>query len=334
MKCTPWLSIVIPVYNPPMDLFQKCLESLQTISVPMEVLLIDDGSDKEVGTFCASLYSDCIHYYHQDNQGVSTARNTGIQYATGSYVFFLDADDTIPPEFGEFLGANYLRLTADWIIFEIKELDPSTGIVRERRDFPVTETFWNQKEALTELFCQSKVNESWGKLIRRTVLTENGILFPIKSVQGEDAVFNIRLLKVVSSIQTIPCPGYLYRYEKSTQNRRILRDPERFFCSLKISYQDKEKMIVELLDGEEQKRQLEKWRIIAIDETGSTVLKLWKGKHFSETERKIVKDYLMTTKCMEDISIKKIFSLKIRVYYFLLKHELWWGFWLLSFFKR
>lgn len=330
----PWLSIIIPVYNPPLDLFQKCLESLQTISIPMEVLLIDDGSDEKIADYCKNLCSSSIRYYRQENQGVSTARNLGIAHAAGKYVFFLDSDDKIPPEFGKFLAENYQRLTADWIIFGIRELDPSSGIVQEREDFPATETIWSKKDVLTELVCQSKVNESWGKLIRRAVLLDSGVLFPSKSVQGEDATFNIRLLKAVSSIQTIPCPGYLYRYEKNTQTRRILRDPKRFFQSLQISYFEKKEIIEEMLAGSEQIKQLEQWKITAIEETGSTMLKLWKGKCFSVQERQLVKDYLGKTGCMENLSMSKIPSLKIRIYYGLLKHEFWWGFWVLSLFKK
>lgn len=318
-----------------MELFRKCLESLKVISVPFEVLLIDDGSDEETAFFCTKLCGSNIRfrYYRQENQGVSGARNNGIQHTVGKYIFFLDADDMIPPEFGKFLEENYQRLTADWIIFEVKELDPTTGIVRNRESFPTTETLWTKKGALTELFCQSKVNESWGKLIRRTVLTENKISFPSNSIQGEDATFNIRLLKAVSSIQTIPCPGYLYHYEKNTLNQRVLRNPERYFYSLQVYYCEKRELIGELLDGVECTEYLEQWKIATIEETGSTVLKLWKGRCFSEEVRKIVQNYLKVTGCMDNIFIGKIKSLKVRIYYELLKHDLWWGFYVLSLFK-
>lgn len=91
------LSLIIPVYNAQTYL-EKCLDSIidQTYK-NMEILLIDDGSKDESGRIC-DLYAEKderIKVIHQKNQGVSSARNQGLDCASGEYITFVDADDWV-----------------------------------------------------------------------------------------------------------------------------------------------------------------------------------------------------------------------------------------------
>ncbi|MCR4901334.1 MAG: glycosyltransferase family 2 protein [Butyrivibrio sp.] len=96
------ISVIIPVYNTGEKLYE-CLDSVvhQTgIDIKdFEIIIIDDGSKAETAGICdraVKKYSDIdIKVYHQDNKGVSEARNAGIAKAGGKYITFVDADDTI-----------------------------------------------------------------------------------------------------------------------------------------------------------------------------------------------------------------------------------------------
>ena len=96
----PELSIIVSVYNTEKYL-EQCLNSLISQEFEScEILLINDGSSDKSGEIC-NLFSEKrrnIHVYHQDNQGVSVARNRGIQEAKGKYITFVDSDDFISPE--------------------------------------------------------------------------------------------------------------------------------------------------------------------------------------------------------------------------------------------
>ena len=88
----PFFSIVLPTYNRKRQL-ERCLGSIkQQEFKDFEIIIVDDGSTDDTGAFINSIHPD-VRYYYQTNQGVSKARNTGIQNARGNYIAFLDSDD-------------------------------------------------------------------------------------------------------------------------------------------------------------------------------------------------------------------------------------------------
>ena len=94
------LSIIIPVYNVEQTL-QRCVKSvLEQSFTNYEIILIDDGSTDKSGQMIDSLAEtdNRCTAIHQPNRGLSAARNTGIEIATGNYITFIDSDDFIAPE--------------------------------------------------------------------------------------------------------------------------------------------------------------------------------------------------------------------------------------------
>ena len=105
------LSVIVPVFNAAGTL-QRCIDSILSQSVSdMEIILVDDGSTDGSPVLCDRLASahDCIRVIHRDNGGLSVARNSGIQAASGSWITFVDSDDELTPGT---LGPN-LELTSD-----------------------------------------------------------------------------------------------------------------------------------------------------------------------------------------------------------------------------
>ena len=96
------VSIIVPVYNTPIEYLKKCIESLVSQTYrDIEILLIDDGSQKQVADFVSELpYQDGrIFVFHKENGGVSSARNLGLQKARGKYISFVDSDDWVESDF-------------------------------------------------------------------------------------------------------------------------------------------------------------------------------------------------------------------------------------------
>ena len=94
------VSVIVPVYNVEQFL-EKCIESIccQTYS-QMEIILVDDGSTDRSGAVCDewAQKDSRIRVIHKQNGGLSDARNAGIEIAVGSWLMFVDSDDTIAPD--------------------------------------------------------------------------------------------------------------------------------------------------------------------------------------------------------------------------------------------
>ena len=94
------LSVIIPVYNAEAYL-EKCVESVASFPMEKEIILVNDGSTDRSSEICDRLkvrgYGLEVNFkvIHQENEGVSAARNAGLDVATGDYVWFVDADDTV-----------------------------------------------------------------------------------------------------------------------------------------------------------------------------------------------------------------------------------------------
>ncbi len=99
----PYLSIIVPVYNVEKYIC-KCLDSIlcQTFT-DFELILVDDGSNDDSGAICDAYAKkdERIIVIHRSNGGLSAARNTGIKYANGVFVAFVDSDDYIAPDMYE-----------------------------------------------------------------------------------------------------------------------------------------------------------------------------------------------------------------------------------------
>lgn len=91
------ISVIIPAYNS-QEYIKDAIESImrQTLK-DIEIILVDDGSTDDTFKICKdySLMDKRIKVIHQENKGISGARNTGIDNATGEYISFVDSDDTI-----------------------------------------------------------------------------------------------------------------------------------------------------------------------------------------------------------------------------------------------
>lgn len=101
MKEEPIISVIVPIYKVEQYL-SRCVSSIlsQTFA-DFELLLIDDGSPDRCGEICDEWASKDyrVRVFHQENSGVSVARNRGLDHATGKYVVFVDPDDWILPDY-------------------------------------------------------------------------------------------------------------------------------------------------------------------------------------------------------------------------------------------
>lgn len=96
----PLVSVVIPAFNPPAELFKSCIDSVTSQSYEnLEIIVVDDGSQRDYASLIDRITAGDIrvHIVRQENAGEGGARNTGIENVNGKYVMFVDADDGLAP---------------------------------------------------------------------------------------------------------------------------------------------------------------------------------------------------------------------------------------------
>lgn len=214
------VSIIIPTYNVEPYILE-CLRSVagQTYKEEMECIIVDDCgndnsiplSEKFITEYEGSISFKIVH--REKNGGLSAARNSGLDVATGDYVYFLDSDDYIEPFTIEKLVDTALRYPKAEVI--------QAGIVTTKGDVSFDAVHFSHFECLEDkeilqkkLIMPSNIPvSSWNKLIKRTFLAENGIRF-YEGVIHEDVDFIYKIANNITSLAICKSNTYIYRVQR------------------------------------------------------------------------------------------------------------------------
>ncbi|MDT8849681.1 glycosyltransferase family A protein [Pantoea dispersa] len=202
-------SIIIPVYNA-QNTIRRTLQSVlnQTFS-SYEIIVVNDGSRDN----SARILQEFAHYpqvtvLNQINAGVSAARNSGLQQASGEYVLFLDADDWVDDNF---LMSFKLNLNA----WPAESVDLMVGNLNDNRIGKVSQAgFFSQQDipyVLGELEMSDNIGYLHNKCYRRQIIDDLHLRFMEGVSMSEDLLFNLKFFSCVSNF--LITPGAAYHYE-------------------------------------------------------------------------------------------------------------------------
>lgn len=246
MKHSPYLSIIIPVYNAERYL-SACLDSiLEQDFTNYEILLIDDGSSDNSGKVCDDylLRDNRIKVFHKTNGGVSSARNVGIKNAHGEWVYFCDSDDKVLPEGLKLMVSHSYDGEVSMVMGGFKRCTED-GKVNYSVDVDVCNRL-DRDQTLLTLFRQSYYYYQgflWTKLFRYSIIKENHILFNEAISYNEDRLFITQYVCANGNACIyFTKPIYLY-FEHDTGamqsleqgfNRKFLSDIDAFILMVKL----------------------------------------------------------------------------------------------------
>lgn len=211
------LSVIVPIYNVE-EYLPRCLDSLskQVLSVQMEVILVNDGSSDSCPAFCEDYLRQHanVTLIHQENKGLSEARNAGIKAATGEWLYFLDADDWLAPDALHTLLVYAETQSCDMVIGSFYYAYDSF-LLHDDRWFKSHDPFvMNREEAMRELILQHYFkNFAWGKLYRTRIVKEH--LFR-PCVFFEDVYWQHLIVHDAQRIGVLPLPLYYYRQRSNS----------------------------------------------------------------------------------------------------------------------
>ena len=206
----PKVSIVVPVYNAEKYL-SKCLDSIiaQTYTY-WEAILVDDGSPDNCGKICDEYASKDNRFkvIHQPNGGVSVARQTGLDNATGDYIIHCDPDDWIEPTMLEEMLNYSISQDADMVICDIIEEQASgPRYFSQHFDIPIS-----AKDVQGLIINNWIFGSLWNKLVKASCIKKT-TFSPSNISYCEDTLFNVKVLN--QDIKVVHLAKAFYHYNQT-----------------------------------------------------------------------------------------------------------------------
>lgn len=227
------ITIIVPVYKINEEYLKKCVGSIINQTNPnWRAIFIDDGSPDNCGQILDDIAEKeaRIKVIHQENAGVSLARNKGIQESETEWIMFVDPDDWVSSELIEKISEIIsINSNADIIMFDYcREFnDKSLYESLKENSTWVTGTLMNQvrKSLYYKLVQGNKTNPYavpaiWNKVYRKSFLEKNEINFLPNAKKGQDRLFNAKALMCTSSIYYFHELLYYYRCSETSVTNR------------------------------------------------------------------------------------------------------------------
>lgn len=247
MRGEPKISVIIPIYNTA-EYLPRCLDSiLRNTYQNLEIICINDGSTDDSAAILEQYAAadTRIIPVNQANGGVSAARNTGLDIATGDFIAFVDSDDWMHPQYFEILISFGISSNADIVACSFcrtRQFD-SPPYITYSRDEMVCESL-PFKKVVSNGFLKRLV---WGRIYKRDIT--NQLRFDTTLMWGEDTAFNLSALLKKSNphFSWVDLPLYFY-FDRDTSISSTISYERRFrlpkwylstFCQFENTYAQK-----------------------------------------------------------------------------------------------
>lgn len=217
----PVVSVVVPVYNTELFL-EECLHSLEKQTLTdIEIILVNDGSTDNSGELLreyAGKDARCV-YVEQANQGLSAARNTGIEHASGHYLAFLDSDDWLAEDALQVLCAIAAKTRSDIVSGNTLAVHPDGQVrswERRSRELFAAGTLVSGSTYFSRVMdCRCYVPMVYNYLYRRDFIEQNGFRFEPGLIH-EDELWTPQVLTTAQKMTVADIDFYYYRQREGS----------------------------------------------------------------------------------------------------------------------
>ena len=217
----PLVSVVVPVYKVEKYLI-RCLDSLckQSLS-DIEILLINDASPDRCGEICEAYSAKDKRvrvFHHNENKGLSAARNTGIKNALADYIMFVDSDDFVHEDFCKLPYESAVQYQADLVMFGYQKLYDENSSNKEIGS--VSTGVKTREQAIEYTFDKVYGIVAWNKLYKKSLFDD--ILFP-EGIIFEDVATSYKIIWKSTCIFCIDKVLYYYCFRQDSLTLISLR---------------------------------------------------------------------------------------------------------------
>ncbi len=212
------ISVIVPVYKVEKFL-DRCVKSLiEQTYTNLEIILVDDGSPDSCPQMCDkwAKKDDRIIVIHQTNKGLSEARNSGMDIATGDYIAFLDSDDYVFPDMYEKLYTALKANNVDLVACGYVDVDEYGNLIKRNvfkgNEFKY-EKVYSGKEYASFFFSNLSISIVWDKLYSKEIIGDNRFK---PGVACEDILFLSNIINNQVSMVFIEDSLYYYTVRKNS----------------------------------------------------------------------------------------------------------------------
>lgn len=241
------ISIIIPVYKAE-TFFDECVSSILAQSYEdFELILVDDGSPDKCPELCDkwAATDSRIKVIHKSNGGVSSARNSGLEIASGDYICFVDSDDTLPENGLHILMKSIEQRNVE-VVFGAFQFQYGDRLLPHASRLP--EGKYQFKYVLKNFIDDGTLSgfllgSTCAALYKREIILKNHLRFVEGLKNNEDGLFNFELALLANSFAVINTPVYNYRQDNapSKPNRMNENFGEKVFDILDMKEWPKDK---------------------------------------------------------------------------------------------
>ena len=218
------ISVIVPVYNIKREYLERCIRSIcnQTYQ-NLEIILVDDGSTDGSGAVCDAFAKEDsrIRAFHKENGGSSSARNLGIQNATGEYLGFIDSDDFIEPDMYELLAAAVVKYDAPMAQISRDEIDEAGNRMPDVCVPPEAESKIMSEDMMRELLMHRGDCSFCTRITHKALFVERK--FPVGEL-NEDFYLLTHMLTDITHLVILPKQCYHVFYRLGSNSRKENKD--------------------------------------------------------------------------------------------------------------
>jgi glycosyltransferase EpsH len=291
----PLISIIVPVYRTEQYL-RQCVDSLLAQTYDrIEIILVDDGSPDGSGGICEEYAAKDprVKVIHQENGGLSAARNTGLDHATGEYVMFVDSDDWISPDNCEKAVAVARARDVDVVIWSYRREYPDRSL--DRHIFAEEQAFTG--EAYRRLFLKvlgdtvtpetlDSLSSACNKLYKLEGVAQSVRFVDTKIIGTEDLLYNVQVFLQAQNAYYLR--EAFYHYRKDNQNSLTKTYKKELLPKRKVLFGELRKAVSDCRDQDYEKALNKR---VALDILGQS-LNVVRSGETPKTKRRLIREIL------------------------------------------
>lgn len=240
----PYFSVIMPIYNGEKYIERAVKSILNQTFCDFELIMIDDGSNDNSMNICRNLIKkdNRLRFIHQNNQGALMARKTGVDIARGTYILFIDCDDTFKFDALAKIYDMIIKMKVDIILFNYYFIKRTNCIIPGKKILSNKKIYSGKELFLLSIKYFGLLNSLCIKAVKASIIKSAFSVYQCNISMAEDLLISLRIFKYSNSAAYLD--EYLYNYIDN-QYSSMHNVKEKYFSEYEFVYLEAIKLVEE-----------------------------------------------------------------------------------------